>query len=140
MKPPAFAGGLILLGAFGLLFGRAFAFVLLAFSLGRARCSGGGAMIRRIESRAFKDDPHGGDDLLERLLVTFGAAGQRFLVEVLMAVELHTAIFTAIRVNGHTYLFPCKLAERIIAHLATSDKPVYESREKYLLLKAGKRL
>jgi hypothetical protein len=129
MKPPAFAGGLILLGAFGLLFGRAFAFVLLAFSLGRARCSGGGAMIRRIESRAFKDDPHGGDDLLERLLV-----------EVLMAVELHTAIFTAIRVNGHTYLFPCKLAERIIAHLATSDKPVYESREKYLLLKAGKRL
>jgi hypothetical protein len=59
-------------------------------------------VIGGVEPRAFKHNPHRLEDLLQGLLGTFWAAGERRIAKFLLLVELHAATGAAISIDGHT--------------------------------------
>lgn len=61
-------------------------------------------MICGVEARSFENDPYRQKDFMERILLTFRAAHQWFIVKTLLPVELHPTIFAPISINRHAYL------------------------------------
>ena len=59
-------------------------------------------MIGRVEAGALKYDSNRQKHFTELVLVTLRAALKHRIVKMLLAVELNTTIFTAIRIDWHT--------------------------------------
>ena len=80
-------------------------------------------MVGGIESRAFENDSHRRDHLLERFLPAFGADFKRGIVEGLLSVELHSTRFTTIGINRHlSFTSFLSIAGTIIARAKGTDK------------------
>ncbi len=61
-------------------------------------------MIGCIEARALKNDPNRKEDLAQFQFSTFRAFLQLWIIEVLLTIELDTAIFAPVRVDRHADL------------------------------------
>jgi hypothetical protein len=61
-------------------------------------------VIGRVEARAFKNDAHGEEDLPQFQLPTFRTFLLERIIEVLLTIELDTAVIAPVRVNRHADL------------------------------------
>ena len=71
-------------------------------------------MVGGVEPRPAKGDPHGEDHLAQSLLLALRAPGERWIFEVLVAVELEAAVFATVGIDRH--------AEFIIRRPVSEDK------------------
>jgi hypothetical protein len=72
-------------------------------------------MVCGIEARSFKYDPYRRIYFAQGLFVALRAAGERGIAEGLLAIELHTTIFTPIGIDGHRIPSPysyCQFTKR----------------------------
>jgi hypothetical protein len=98
---------------FRLFFGRCGRLALASLWLARLRIpvlataarrrTGRGAMVGGIKPRTPEDNPHRGDDFLQRFFVAFRTACERLVVKFLVPVELDPAALTSIRINWHGF-------------------------------------
>ena len=61
-------------------------------------------MIGRVKPRAFEHDAHGKEDLPQFHLPAFRTFLDEWIIEVLLTIELDTAVIAPVRVNRHADL------------------------------------